>query len=175
MIRLPPRSTLTDTPFPYTTLFRSWSPEAASVHCRLHHHGACCSMRPDPLKIAIRERLSEVRYEIRGELARRARELEAGGRTLIKLNISNTGAFGFRAPENLQRAIADGIADTDPYTHQPGLPSALDAIPTFHQARGTPGAAPDRVFIGNGVSELIDLSLRALLNPGDEVLLPSPD
>src|SRR3546814_7597891 len=77
MIRLPPRSTLTDTPFPYTTLFRSWSPEAASVHCRLHHHGACCSMRPDPLKIAIRERLSEVRYEIRGELARRARELEA--------------------------------------------------------------------------------------------------
>src|SRR3546814_9617119 len=71
-------------------------PEAASVHCRLHHHGACCSMRPDPLKIAIRERLSEVRYEIRGELARRARELEAGGRTLIKLNIGNPGAFGFR-------------------------------------------------------------------------------
>src|SRR3546814_8883155 len=103
MIRLPPRSTLTDTPFPYTTLFRSWSPEAASVHCRLHHHGACCSMRPDPLKIAIRERLSEVRYEIRGELARRARELEAGGRTLIKLNIGNPGAFGFRAPEHLQR------------------------------------------------------------------------
>src|SRR3546814_6920268 len=80
-------------------------------------------MRPDPLKIAIRERLSEVRHEIRGELARRARELEAGGRTLIKLNIGNPGAFGFRAPEHLQRAIADGIADTDPYTHQQGLRS----------------------------------------------------
>lgn len=130
-------------------------------------------MSPPSLKT--RERLSEVRYEIRGELARRARELEAQGRTLIKLNIGNPGAFGFRAPEHLQRAIADHIAGTDPYTHQQGLPAAREAIAAFHQARGTPGATADRVFIGNGVSELIDLSLRALLNPGDEVLLPSPD
>ena len=122
-----------------------------------------------------RERLSEVRYHIRGELARRARELEARGRTLVKLNIGNPGAFGFRAPEHLQRAIADNIADTDPYTHQQGLPAAREAIAAFHKARGTPNASPERVFIGNGVSELIDLSLRALLNPGDEVLLPSPD
>ena len=122
-----------------------------------------------------RERLSEVRYEIRGELARRARELEAGGRTLVKLNIGNPGAFGFRAPEHLQRAIADGIGRTDPYTHQQGLPAAREAIAAFHRALGTPNAAPERVFVGNGVSELIDLSLRALLNPGDEVLLPSPD
>lgn len=130
-------------------------------------------MSPPSLKT--RERLSEVRYEIRGELARRARELEAQGRTLIKLNIGNPGAFGFRAPEHLQRAIADGIADTVPYTHQQGLPAARDAVAAFHKARGTPNASPERVFIGNGVSELIDLSLRALLNPGDEVLLPSPD
>lgn len=122
-----------------------------------------------------RERLSEVRYEIRGELARRARELEAQGRTLIKLNIGNPGAFGFRAPEHLQRAIADHIAGTDPYTHQQGLPQAREAIAAFHKARGTPNASPERVFVGNGVSELIDISLRALLNPGDEVLLPSPD
>jgi alanine-synthesizing transaminase len=122
-----------------------------------------------------RARLSEVRYEIRGRLARRARELEAQGRTLVKLNIGNPGAFGFRAPEHLQRAIADGIARTDPYTHQQGLPAAREAIATFHRQRGTPDASPERVFIGNGVSELIDLSLRALLNPGDEVLLPSPD
>ena len=122
-----------------------------------------------------RERLSEVRYEIRGELARRARELEAQGRRLIKLNIGNPGAFGFRAPEHLQRAIADRIADTDPYTHQQGLPAAREAVAAFHRERGTPNASPERVFIGNGVSELIDLSLRALLNPGDEVLLPSPD
>ncbi|UHQ23801.1 pyridoxal phosphate-dependent aminotransferase [Lysobacter sp. 5GHs7-4] len=126
-----------------------------------------------PLKT--RERLSEVRYEIRGELARRARELEAQGRKQIKLNIGNPGAFGFRAPEHLQRAIAERIADTDPYTHQQGLPAAREAIAAFHKQRGTPNASPERVFVGNGVSELIDLSLRALLNPGDEVLLPSPD
>ena len=128
-----------------------------------------------PLPLKTRERLSAVRYEIRGELARRARELEAGGRTLVKLNIGNPGAFGFRAPEHLQRAIAGRIADTDPYTHQQGLPAAREAIAAFHRARGTPNASPERVFVGNGVSELIDLSLRALLDPGDEVLLPSPD
>ncbi|MBN8717644.1 MAG: aminotransferase class I/II-fold pyridoxal phosphate-dependent enzyme [Stenotrophomonas sp.] len=126
-------------------------------------------------KIATRTRLTEVRYEIRGELARRARELEAQGRKLIKLNIGNPGAFGFRAPEHLQRAIADHIAQTDPYTHQQGLPEARAAIAAFHKARGTPNACPERVFVGNGVSELIDIALRALLNPGEEVLVPSPD
>ncbi|MFC5571344.1 aminotransferase class I/II-fold pyridoxal phosphate-dependent enzyme [Lysobacter yangpyeongensis] len=130
-------------------------------------------MSQPPVKT--RERLSEVRYEIRGELARRARELEAQGRKQIKLNIGNPGAFGFRAPEHLQRAIAGRIEQTDPYTHQQGLPAAREAIAAFHRQRGTPNAAPERVFVGNGVSELIDLSLRALLNPGDEVLLPSPD
>ncbi|MDO5505417.1 MAG: aminotransferase class I/II-fold pyridoxal phosphate-dependent enzyme [Pseudoxanthomonas suwonensis] len=127
------------------------------------------------LRLATRTRLSEVRYEIRGELARRARELESQGRTLIKLNIGNPGAFGFRAPAHLQRAIAERIDATDPYTHQQGLPEAREAIAAFHRARGTPNASPERVFVGNGVSELIDISLRALLNPGDEVLLPSPD
>ena len=126
-------------------------------------------------KIATRTRLSEVRYEIRGELARRARELEGQGRSLIKLNIGNPGAFGFRAPEHLQRAIAGRIERTDPYTHQQGLPEAREAIAAFHKARGTPNASPERVFVGNGVSELIDISLRALLNPGEEVLVPSPD
>ena len=122
-----------------------------------------------------RARLSEVRYEIRGELARRARELEAQGRTLIKLNIGNPGAFGFRAPEHLQHAIADDMGRTDPYTHQQGLPLAREAIAAAHARRGMPDALAERVYIGNGVSELIDLSLRALLNPGDEVLVPSPD
>lgn len=122
-----------------------------------------------------RQRLHEVRYEIRGELARRARELEAQGRTLIKLNIGNPGAFGFRAPEHLQQAIADNLGSSDPYTHQQGLPQAREAIAACHRQRGTPFVSPERVFVGNGVSELIDIALRALLNPGDEVLLPSPD
>ena len=128
-----------------------------------------------PKPLAIRERLSEVRYEIRGELARRGRELEAQGRKLIKLNIGNPGNFGFRAPEHLQRAIADDMGRTDPYTHQQGLPVAREAIAAYYARRGAPDAHPDRVFVGNGVSELIDLSLRALLNPGDEVLVPPPD
>ncbi len=127
-----------------------------------------------PNRLKTRARLSEVRYEIRGELARRARDLETQGRTLIKLNIGNPGAFGFRAPEHLQRAITEGLAGTDPYTHQQGLPAAREAVAAFHRGRGTE-VTGEQVFIGNGVSELIDLSLRALLNPGDEVLLPSPD
>lgn len=133
-------------------------------------------MSTPPIKpLATRERLSEVRYEIRGELARRARDLEAQGRKLIKLNIGNPGAFGFRAPEHLQQAITGDIDRTDPYTHQQGLPAAREAIAAAYSRRGMPNAHPDRVFVGNGVSELIDLSLRALLNPGDEVLVPSPD
>jgi alanine-synthesizing transaminase len=125
--------------------------------------------------IATRERLAEVRYEIRGELARRALELEAQGRTLIKLNIGNPGAFGFRAPEHLQAAIAGNLPDTDPYTHQQGLHGVRASIAAHYKARGAPNAVPERVFVGNGVSELIDICLRALLNPGDEVLVPSPD
>ena len=126
-------------------------------------------------RIRTRERLSEVRYEIRGELARRALELEAQGRTLIKLNIGNPGAFGFRAPEHLQDAISRNLPGTDPYTHQQGLPAVREAIAAHYKGRGAPNAIPERVFVGNGVSELIDMSLRALLDPGDEVLIPSPD
>ena len=131
------------------------------------------SSTENPLRI--RERLSEVRYEIRGELARRAHALEAEGRTLIKLNIGNPGAFGFRAPAHLQRAIVEDIDHTDPDTHQLGLPAAREALAAAYRARNVPYVSTDRVFVGNGVSELIDMTLRALLNPGDEVLVPSPD
>ncbi len=65
-----------------------------------------------------RESLREVRYDIRGELSRRARELEGQGRHLIRLNIGNPGAFGFRTPAHLQAALASNVADSDPYTHQ---------------------------------------------------------
>ncbi|PKM14502.1 MAG: aminotransferase [Gammaproteobacteria bacterium HGW-Gammaproteobacteria-2] len=122
-----------------------------------------------------RSRLSQVRYEIRGELARRARELEAQGRELIKLNIGNPGAFGFRAPPHLSDAIVRGLADSDAYAHQQGLAQAREAVAAQFSARGVNGIDANAVFIGNGVSELIDLALRALLDPGDEVLLPSPD
>lgn len=125
--------------------------------------------------LATRLRLNDVRYEIRGELARRARELEARGETLIKLNIGNPGAFGFQAPEHLRDAVAGNLPESEAYAHQQGLPAAREAVAALQRSRGSLDADADRVFIGNGVSELIDLSLRALLNPGDEVLLPSPD
>ena len=71
------------------------------------------------------------------------------GRTLVKLNIGNPGAFGFRAPDTLQHAIADRIARTGPYTHQQGLPEAREAIAAFHARRGTPDARKlSRAFIG---------------------------
>src|SRR5690606_28878640 len=106
-----------------------------------------CQTLPRPLgpampstekTLAVRERLSEVRYEIRGELNRRAHALEAAGRKLIKLNIGNPGAFGFRAPEHLQQAIIRDIDNTDPYTHQLGLPAAREALAAAYRKRGAP-------------------------------------
>ena len=119
--------------------------------------------------------LDEVRYEIRGALARHARALEAAGHAVLKLNIGNPGRFGFRAPAHLTEAMNRHLADSEAYGHEQGLESAREAILARQQARGTDVADIERIFIGNGVSELIDLVLRALLNQGDEVLLPSPD
>ena len=119
--------------------------------------------------------LADVRYEIRGALTRRARELEAAGLDIIKLNIGNPGRYGFEAPAHLREAIASHLHDSEAYGHEQGLEIARETIAAQQRARGARGVVPERIFIGNGVSELIDLSLRALLQPGDEVLLPSPD
>ncbi|MDY1549019.1 aminotransferase class I/II-fold pyridoxal phosphate-dependent enzyme [Luteibacter sahnii] len=119
--------------------------------------------------------LAEVRYEIRGALTRRAREREAAGETVIKLNIGNPGRYGFATPAHLREAIASHLVDSEAYGHEQGLDEAREAIVAQQRARGAHGIDVERVFVGNGVSELIDLSLRALLQPGDEVLLPSPD
>jgi alanine-synthesizing transaminase len=119
--------------------------------------------------------LADVRYEIRGALTRRARELEAAGLDIIKLNIGNPGRYGFEAPAHLREAIAGHLHESEAYGHEQGLELAREAIAAQQRARGARGVEPERIFIGNGVSELIDLSLRALLQPGDEVLLPSPD
>lgn len=120
-------------------------------------------------------RLADVRYEIRGALARRARELEAAGRDIVHLNIGNPGRFGFRAPEHLVGAVAAHLEKSDGYCQEQGLDQARAAVVAQQLARGVTDIDMERVFIGNGVSELIDISLRALLAPGDEVLLPSPD
>ena len=126
-------------------------------------------------KIKTSEALRDVRYEIRGQLANRAFELEKRGYEIISLNIGNPGLFGFRTPETMRLAMIENLAQAEPYCHQKGIFPAREAVVMQQQSRGVHGVTADEVFIGNGVSELIDLSLRALLNPGDEVLVPSPD
>ncbi len=119
--------------------------------------------------------LNDVRYEIRGNLANHALDLEKRGYEIISLNIGNPGLFGFRTPETMRLAMIENLAQAEPYCHQKGIFPAREAVVMQTQSLGVEGVTVEEVFIGNGVSELIDLSLRALLNPGDEVLVPSPD
>lgn len=119
--------------------------------------------------------LHDVKYEIRGALARRAEELEREGYDIIKLNIGNPGAFGFRMPDTMRVAMVQNLHQADPYSHQKGIFQAREAVVMQQQDRGVMEVTAEDVFIGNGVSELIMLAMRALLNPGDEVLVPSPD
>jgi alanine-synthesizing transaminase len=119
--------------------------------------------------------LANVRYEIRGKLARRALALERLGYDIVSLNIGNPYAFGFRTPETMRLAMIENLRHSEGYVHQKGIFPAREAVVMQQQERGVRGVTAEEVFIGNGVSELIDLALRALLNPGDEVLVPSPD
>ena len=119
--------------------------------------------------------LKGVRYEIRGQLARRAVELERQGYEILSLNIGNPGLFGFRAPESMRLAMIENLNASEAYCGQKGIFPAREAVVMQQQDRGVMGITAEEVFIGNGVSELIDLTLRALLNPDDEVLIPSPD
>jgi len=120
-------------------------------------------------------RLTDVRYEIRGRLAHRALELERMGYEIIPLNIGNPGLFGYRTPETMRLAMIENLGAAEPYCHQKGIFPAREAVVMQQQSRGIMDVTAEEVFIGNGVSELIDLTLRALLDQDDEVLLPSPD
>ena len=119
--------------------------------------------------------LREVRYEIRGRLAARAQELERRGYEIVQLNIGNPGPFGFRTPETMRLAMIENLSGAEGYCHQKGIFPAREAVVMQQQNRGIMDVSAEHVFMGNGVSELIDLTLRALLDPGDEVLIPSPD
>jgi alanine-synthesizing transaminase len=119
--------------------------------------------------------LANVRYEIRGDLARRANEMERMGHDIIPLNIGNPGIFGFRTPETMRLAMIENLRASEAYSHQKGIFPAREAVVMQQQTRGVRGVTVDEVYMGNGVSELIDLVLRALLSTDDEVLVPSPD
>jgi len=119
--------------------------------------------------------LQGVRYEIRGELAARAMQLERLGYEIISLNIGNPGLFGYRTPETMRLAMIENLHQSEAYCHQKGIFPAREAVVMQQQTRGIMDVTAEDVFIGNGVSECIELAMRALLNSGDEVLLPSPD
>lgn len=119
--------------------------------------------------------LQGVRYEIRGELAHRAMELERQGYEIISLNIGNPGLFGYRTPETMRLAMIENLGQSEAYCHQKGIFPAREAVVMQQQDRGIMDITAEDVFIGNGVSECIDFTLRALLNSGDELLVPSPD
>ena len=101
--------------------------------------------------------------------------MERQGYEIISLNIGNPGLFGYRTPETMRLAMIENLGQAEPYSHQKGIFPAREAVVMQQQERGLSDISVNDVFIGNGVSELIDLSMRALLSPGDEVLVPSPD
>ena len=129
----------------------------------------------NPSNITPSRQLQGVRYEIRGRLGNRAHEMELEGHEILSLNIGNPGLFGLRTPESMRLAMIENLEASEAYCPQRGVFPAREAVVMQQQERGIMDAKTENVFIGNGVSELIDLSLRALLNPGDEVLIPSPD
>ena len=106
-------------------------------------------------RIKASSQLANVRYEIRGPLARRAAELEKAGHEIIKLNIGNPGAFGFRAPETMRQAMIENLRESDAYCHQKGIFPAREAVVMQQQSRGVMDTTADDVFMGNGVSELM--------------------
>jgi len=125
--------------------------------------------------IRVNSILQGVRYEIRGELAARALQMERLGYEIISLNIGNPGLFGYRTPETMRLAMIENLHQSEAYCHQKGIFPAREAVVMQQQSRGIMDVTADDVFVGNGVSECIELAMRALLNRGDEVLLPSPD
>lgn len=129
----------------------------------------------DVTEILRASHLKSVRYEIRGPLARRALELERKGYEVIKLNIGNPAQFGFRTPESMRLAVIENLAASEGYCHQKGVFPAREAVVMQTQARKVRGVTAEDVFMGNGVSELILMTLEALVNSGDEVLVPAPD
>ncbi|TLG00222.1 pyridoxal phosphate-dependent aminotransferase [Nocardia cyriacigeorgica] len=120
-------------------------------------------------------KLSGVSYEIRGPVAEHAARLEAEGHHVVKLNTGNPLPFGFEAPEEILQDIVRTLPNSSGYSSSKGLLSARRAVVQYYQTLGLPDVDVEEVFLGNGVSELIMMAMTALLENGDEVLVPAPD
>jgi alanine-synthesizing transaminase len=121
------------------------------------------------------QRLNDVHYEIRGPIAAKAQDIEQQGHKVIKLNIGNPAPFGFETPKEIVQDIMDNIKLAQGYSDSRGILAARQAVLQDTQRKGIDNVRIEDIFIGNGVSELILLSMQALLNTGDEVLIPTPD
>ncbi|MGP9021439.1 pyridoxal phosphate-dependent aminotransferase [Streptomyces sp. BR1] len=120
-------------------------------------------------------KLNEVCYEIRGPVIEHANALEEAGHSVLRLNTGNPALFGFEAPEEIVQDMIRMLPQAHGYTDSRGILSARRAVVQRYQAMGLPDVTVDDVFLGNGVSELISMAVQALLEDGDEVLIPAPD
>ncbi|HPT51278.1 MAG TPA: pyridoxal phosphate-dependent aminotransferase [Accumulibacter sp.] len=120
-------------------------------------------------------KLDNVCYDIRGAVLQKAKQMEDEGHHIIKLNIGNLAAFGFDSPEEIQLDMIRNLPNAAGYSDSKGIFSARKAVMHYTQQKNIKGVTLENIYIGNGVSELIVLSMNALLNTGDEVLVPAPD
>jgi alanine-synthesizing transaminase len=120
-------------------------------------------------------KLANVCYDIRGPVLRQAKQMEAEGQRILKLNIGNPAPFGFDAPEEILKDVILNLPGAHGYGDSKGLLSARRAIVQYYQQKGLGGVDIEDVYLGNGVSELIVMAMQGLLDNGDEVLIPAPD
>ena len=120
-------------------------------------------------------KLTSVCYDIRGPVMARAKQMEEDGHRIIKLNIGNLAPFGFEAPEEIQQDVIHNLPNSSGYSDSKGLFAARKAIMHYAQQKNIAGVGLEDIFIGNGASELIVMSMQGLLNTDDEVLVPAPD
>lgn len=120
-------------------------------------------------------KLDNVCYDIRGPVMDEANRMIAEGVNVLKLNIGNPAPHGFHAPDEVIKDMAYNLRDTEGYSDSKGLFSARKAIMQYCQLKHIPNVGIDDIYTGNGVSELITMSMQGLLNPGDEILVPMPD
>ena len=125
--------------------------------------------------IAKSSKLANVCYDIRGPVLEKARQMEEDGHKIIKLNIGNLAVFGLEPPDEIVQDMIRNLAGAAGYTDSKGLFAPRKSVVHYCQEKGIQGVTVDDVYLGNGASELIVMALNALLNEGDEVLLPSPD
>ncbi len=120
-------------------------------------------------------KLDNVLYDVRGPVVDEAARLESEGAHILKLNIGNPAPFGFRTPFEVIQDMREQLPECEGYSDSRGLFSARKAIMQYAQVKGLPNVSMDGIYTGNGVSELINLCMQALLDTGDEILIPAPD